>query len=328
VSTVCPGREVLGGCGHSSPTATQRRRAHRAGPQPDRRGTRHRTRDHRLAPRTPPRTPGHEIDHQPPPHPRRTGHPRAQETTEVLLHPVRSIPAEPDLAIGLHPLPAHPPRRAPGTDIEIITWLDDCTRYALHVSAHTRVTTPIVLKTFRESLARHGIPASTLSDNGMVYTVRLAGHGRQGGKNSFEAEHDRGAPDPPRPLHPRVQLPAPAPVAAPSRDPSDALRLHAQGPARPGHRPRHPRPVRHDRVDKAGSVTLRHNSRPHQIGIGIGIGIGRYPRRTCVILLIQDLQIRVANAATGELLRELIPDPNRDYQPTGSRRGPTRRTPK
>jgi transposase InsO family protein len=83
------------------------------------------------------------------------------------------------------------PDGRPGVDVEIIIWLDDCTRYALHVSAHARVTTPIVVTTFREALARHGIPASTLTDNGMVYTVRLAGHGRQGGKNSFEAELNR-----------------------------------------------------------------------------------------------------------------------------------------
>jgi transposase InsO family protein len=75
--------------------------------------------------------------------------------------------------------------------VEVISWLDDCTRYALHVTAHARVTIPIVLATFREALARHGIPASTLTDNGMVYTVRLAGHGRQGGRNSFEAELGR-----------------------------------------------------------------------------------------------------------------------------------------
>jgi hypothetical protein len=31
-------------------------------------------------------------------------------------------------------------------------------------------------------------------------------------------------------------------------------------------------------------------------------------------------------AATGELLRELILDPTRDYQPTGAPKGPTRRT--
>src|SRR6187455_231938 len=53
----------------------------------------------------------------------------------------------------------HPDGR-PGADVEIISWLDDCTRYALHVTAHTRITTPIVLSTFRESLTQHGIPAS------------------------------------------------------------------------------------------------------------------------------------------------------------------------
>src|SRR5215207_7400406 len=65
-------------------------------------------------------------------------------------------------------------RLANGVDIEVISWLDDCTRYALHVSAHRRITTPIVLATFRETAGQHGIPASTLTDNAMVYTVRLA----------------------------------------------------------------------------------------------------------------------------------------------------------
>ena len=45
--------------------------------------------------------------------------------------------------------------------VEIITWLDDCTRYALHVSAHRAITTPIVTATFRKTAAQHGIPAST-----------------------------------------------------------------------------------------------------------------------------------------------------------------------
>ena len=77
--------------------------------------------------------------------------------------------------------------------------------------------------------------------------------------------------------------------------------------------------IRHDRVDKAGSVTLRHGGRLHHIGVG------RTHAGTCVILLVQDLQIRVVNAATGELLRDLVLDPNRDYQPTGSPKGPARR---
>jgi hypothetical protein len=74
--------------------------------------------------------------------------------------------------------------------------------------------------------------------------------------------------------------------------------------------------IRHDRVDKAGSVTLRHNGRLHHIGIG------RTHAGTCVILLVQDLQTRVVNATTGELLPELILDPNRDYQPHRSPQGP------
>ena len=44
---------------------------------------------------------------QPAPDPGRAGHPRAEEATEVLLHPVRSRAAQRDLAVRLHPLPAH-----------------------------------------------------------------------------------------------------------------------------------------------------------------------------------------------------------------------------
>jgi hypothetical protein len=34
-----------------------------------------------------------------------------------------------------------------------------------------------------------------------------------------------------------------------------------------------------------------------------------------VILLVHDLHVRIVNATTGELLRELIIDPSKDYQP-------------
>jgi hypothetical protein len=76
--------------------------------------------------------------------------------------------------------------------------------------------------------------------------------------------------------------------------------------------------VRNDRVDDTGVFTLRHAGRLHHIGIG------RTHARTHVLLLIQDLDIRVINAATGDLLRELSLDPTRDYQPTGAPKGPTR----
>jgi len=64
---------------------------------------------------------------------------------------------------------------ADGTHVEILNWLDDHARYALSVTAHRRVTGPIVLDTFRKACAAQGIPASTLTDNGMVFTTRLSG---------------------------------------------------------------------------------------------------------------------------------------------------------
>ena len=67
--------------------------------------------------------------------------------------------------------------------------------------------------------------------------------------------------------------------------------------------------IRHDSVDKSGSVTLRVDGQLRHIGIG------RTHARTHVILLIQDLDVRVVNAITGELLRELTIDPSKDYQP-------------
>ena len=83
----------------------------------------------------------------------------------------------------------HRPDGRPGADTEILTWLDDCSRYALSVTAHHRVTGPIVLRTFREAVAEHGIPASTLTDNGMVFTTRLSqGKKGAGTRNGLETE--------------------------------------------------------------------------------------------------------------------------------------------
>ena len=53
---------------------------------------------------------------------------------------------------------------AHGTGTEILTWLDDHSRLALHVTAWHRVTGPIVLATFRAAAAAYGAPASTLTD--------------------------------------------------------------------------------------------------------------------------------------------------------------------
>lgn len=45
-------------------------------------------------------------------------------------------------------------------------------------------------------------------------------------------------------------------------------------------------------------------------------------------MLIQDLDVRIIDASTGELMRELTLDPDRNYQPTGRPPGPTPGTPR
>jgi transposase len=89
-----------------------------------------------------------------------------------------------------------------GTDVEILSWLDDCSRYALSVTAHATVTAAVVLATFRETAATNGFPASTLTDNGRVFTVRL--YGGTPGRNHLEHElrernitQKNGKPQPP-----------------------------------------------------------------------------------------------------------------------------------
>ena len=250
------------------------------------------------------------------------------------------------------------PAGSPGPDTEIISWLVDHSRYALHVSAHRPVTARTVLETFRQAADLHGYPASTLTDNGMVYTVRLAGRGRGGGQNSFEAELRRldivqknSRPSRPttcgkverfqqtmkkwlraQPLQPTT-LPALQTLLDAFVEEYNHHRPHRSLPhratpaatyhARPKATPSADRTsdthdrVRHDKISKAGTVTLRVAGRLRHIGVG------RTYAGTHVILLIQDLNVRVVHAATGELLRDLVIDPRRDYQPTGQPPGPT-----
>ena len=250
------------------------------------------------------------------------------------------------------------PDGSPGADVEILPWLDDCTRYAVRVTAHHRVTGPIVLAEFRQAIKTHGIPASTLTDNGMVFTTRLAGG--KGGRNAFEAELRRLhiIQKNSRPNHPttcgkverfhqtlkkwlRGKPNQPATIAQLQTlldefvDEYNHRRPHRSLPHRatpaslfntmlkalPGNSrdtDTHAR-VRHDRIDDSGCVTLRVNGRMHHIGLG------RTLARTHLILLVQDLDVRIANAITGELIRELTINPDRDYQPTGAPKGPTRK---
>src|SRR3954451_8778107 len=54
------------------------------------------------------------------------------------------------------------------------------------MSVRPHVTGPIVGDTFGQAVAAHGIPASTLTDNGMVFTTRYSGG--KGGRNGLEHE--------------------------------------------------------------------------------------------------------------------------------------------
>jgi transposase InsO family protein len=242
-------------------------------------------------------------------------------------------------------------RLAGGADVEILSWLDDHARYALSVTAHQPVTGAVVLDTFLATGADQGFPASILTDNGMVFTTRFAG-GR-GGRNALETELARRhiTQKNSRPNHPTtcgkverfqqtlkqwLRAQPRARTLAELQAQLDTFKaiynndrphtsLHRRTPAvvytllpkaTPTAAPDPHHRIRHDRIDKTGSVTLRHNSRLHHIGIG------RVHAGTDVIMLVNDLDIRVIAATTGELLRHLTLDPTRDYQPTGRPPGP------
>jgi transposase InsO family protein len=78
-------------------------------------------------------------------------------------------------------------RLASGAEMEIIGWIDDHSRFLLHLSAHRRISGKTVTTSFSQAADEYGWPASTLTDNGMVYTTRHAGGRRgEGNKNAFE----------------------------------------------------------------------------------------------------------------------------------------------
>ena len=300
-----------------------------------------------LAPPPPASTvlPGHD---QPVPDPRRAWSPRSRrKRPEVLLHPVRSracptrpgSPTSPTTAsptaagryrdpdLARRPLPLRPARSPP---------------------TH-RVTGPIVLATFREAVASHGIPASTLTDNGMVFTTRLAGGQRrpqrlraraapprhhpeelppnhpttcgkverfqQTMKNWLRAQPDQPAtitelqalldafvdelqPPPPAPLPARTAPPPPPPTPpGPKPPPADRSRRHPRPrPPRPHRQRRHRHPAR-STADSTTSASAEPTPEPAS---------------SCSSTTSH---IRVVNAATGELLRELTLDPTATTSP-------------
>ena len=188
---------------------------------------------------------------------------------------------------------------ADGTDTEILTFLDDHSRYAISVTAHRVVTGPIVLADVphRHRAPRHPRSHPDRQRNGLHHPVPP-------GPNSFERElvvlgieQKNG-----RPNHPQTQgkverfqqtlkrwlraQPPPTTLtelqtqldtfadyyntvrphrSLSGRTPEHAYRARAK--ATPTGRDGHWR-IRHDKIDTTGAVTLRHASRLHHIGIG------------------------------------------------------------
>lgn len=239
-------------------------------------------------------------------------------------------------------------RIANRSDTEILTWLDDHSRYALSVSAHRRVTGPIVLASFRNAVQRHGIPLSTLTDNGLVFTARFA-NGARTSRNALETELaalgviQKNS----RPNHPttcgkverfqqtmkrwlRTQPGATTltelqtqldtftniynhhrPHRSLPNQATPATAYTTRPKASPAGTTTNPAyRVRHDKVS-SGSVTLRVDGHLHHIGLGHPLN------GTPIVMLIHDLDVRVIHAATGELLRHLTINPERRYHGTG-----------
>jgi transposase InsO family protein len=232
-----------------------------------------------------------------------------------------------------------------GAEVDIVNSIDDHSRLAVASRAMRVATAPQVLEVFQQAGERWGLPAALLTDNGCVFTTW-----HRGGPNVMQTEllalgidyrHSR-------PYHPQTcgkverfhqTLKAYLAKQAPA-DSIEELQAHldrfvayynerrphrardrstpaAAFRARDRARPSGPRivvsagaRVRRDRVDPAGTVTLRHRSRLHHIGLG------RRHAGKRVIMLIAGLDVRVL-AEDGELLRHLTLDPTRDYQARG-----------
>lgn len=229
---------------------------------------------------------------------------------------------------------------ADGTDVEILNWLDDHARLLLSCTAHTRVTGPDVVTTFTTVINEYGPPASTLTDNGSVYTSRFTG-----GKNAYEyllaaagIVQKNG-----HPYHPQTQgkierfhqtlklwlgSQPPATTIAQLQAQLDRFRnIYNEHPPHRALGRRTPQQtydatikatpraaplgahfrVRADIVDHDGKASLRRAGRLHHLGIG------RTHTGHTVLILIDQTTATVTDQNTGEILSHHLIDPNKNY---------------
>jgi transposase InsO family protein len=230
---------------------------------------------------------------------------------------------------------------ADGTGVEILNWLDDHSRYLLSCTAHQPVSGDDVVAVFLAVIEEHGTPASTLTDNGSVYTSRFTG-----GRNAFEyvlrllgIRQKNGSPGHPQTqgkterFHQTLQRWLRARPAARTllelqrqldefrahynenrshralqrRTPGQAYRATPKAiPANNGHPPGHYR-LRYDRLDSKGHMSLRRAGRMHHLGVGYAHA------RQRVLAFADEHHITVADLATGEVLSVHQIDPTRTY---------------
>jgi transposase InsO family protein len=232
-------------------------------------------------------------------------------------------------------------RLADGSDVEVLNWLDDHSRYLLSCTAHRPVSGDDVVRTFLAVIDQHGAPASTLTDNGRVYTARFGG-----GRNAFEyllpllgVRQKNGSPGHPQTqgkierFHQTLQrwLRARPPARTlpelqrqldafrdhyNERRPHRALQRTTPGhayratpkaaPASNGHTPGHYR-LRYDRLDPKGRMTIRRAGRMHHLGIGT-----EHARKR-VLAFADDHHVTVTDLTTGEVLSRHLIEPTKSY---------------
>jgi len=234
---------------------------------------------------------------------------------------------------------------ADAAKVEILNFVDDHSRLLVASVACTTVKAADALETFLGAAKQFGLPASLLTDNAAVFS----GKSRLG-RVLLEAELDRLGivSKHSTPYHPQtcgkverlhqslkrfLTRQPPASSLGDLQAQLDAFRLY-YNESRPhraldGHTPAHAFAarvkagpaaelasvqyrVRHDRIDKTGTVTLRYHSRLRHIRVGAA------HRNKPVHLLVAGAQVRIVTEE-GELLRALTIDPTRDYQPLNGR---------
>ena len=233
---------------------------------------------------------------------------------------------------------------AGGRPVEVLHFIDDCSRVALSSKVVEVATADDVIELFYATAQRWGLPASVLSDNGAIYTAhyRGASTGLEIDLVALGIAFKHG-----KPYHPQTQgkieryhktlkkwLAAQdefdsmetlqrgvdffagyyneiRPHQAHGRPPLRVYNERDKASPRLDGQPISPETkVRRDRVDATGTVTLRHRARLHHIGVG------RAHKAKRVLMLVADLDVRILDA-DGTLLRHLTLDPSKDYQPIG-----------